>query len=475
MNNNTEYRKENKGTLSSKKVLLKKNNQGKLLNKNDNIKNNLIEHNEEESNEDNLNKQKIEEIQMEEEGYLNDDLKDEENKKIYLRVIKRLEKTLGIPVIGVCAPSEPDEDIGIEDDIRPILLDNISDSYNNKNNGEKEINITSEFQYGQNDINKAPLNKRNADNNKAGQYNNNNLIEIKKEEEKSKIINKPIINKQNQNQRQYNQIRDNTYKDTNININNRDKNQRQLNISQERKEDYREIRNNNINNTKQNIKYNSNINQNLSSGKNKYTGGVGYTKIELNQQSNISASSKINRNASDDNYRNQKNISRGDNNQIYLSNSQILISSQNSEMNSYKKVLLKNPKYHNVSKSIDFNTIVYPDMKRGKDVCIDEQESIVSSGKLRIMKFIRGGKYNNVQTTYIIYSKKNKNSDLKFNKSPLVNNNRNQNIGINQSNLYTKTPVKTNAKSFSTIDVKNSNNIRRYNNDNYSKNQNRKY
>ena len=475
MNNNTEYRKENKGTLSSKKVLLKKNNQGKLLNKNDNIKNNFIEHNEEESNEDNLNKQKIEGIQMEEEGYLDDDLKDEENKKIYLRVIKRLEKTLGIPVIGVCAPSEPDEDIGIEEDIRPILLDNISDSYNNKNNGEKEINITSEFQYGQNDINKAPLNKRKADNNKAGQYNNNNVIEIKKEEEKSKIINKPIINKQNQNQRQYNQIRDNTNKDTNININNRDKNQRQSNISQERKEDYREIRNNNINNTKQNIKYNSNINQNLSSSKNKYTGVVGYTKIELNQQSNISASSKINRNASDDNYRNQKNISRGDNNQIYLSNSQILISSQNNEMNPYKKVLLKNPKYHNVSKSIDFNTIVYPDMKRGKDVCIDEQESIVSSGKLRIMKFIRGGKYNNVQTTYIIYSKKNKNSDLKFNKSPLVNNNRNQNIGINQSNLYTKTPVKINAKSFSTINVKNSNNIRRYNNDNYSKNQNRKY
>ena len=475
MNNNAANRKENKGSLTSKKVLLKNNNQGKVLNKYDNKKNNYIENIEEEANEDILNKQKIEEIQMEEEGYLDDDLKDEENKKIYLRVIKRLEKTLGIPVIGICEPGEPDEDIEMEEDIRPILLDNISDSYNNNYNGEKEINIKSEFQYGQKDINKAQLNKRNIDYNETDKSNYNKEIEIKKEEERKQIINEPIINKQNQNQKQNTQIRNNTNQDSNININDRDKNQRQSNISQERNEDYREIRNNNINNNKQDIKYNSYINQNSPSSENKYNAGIGSTKVNLNQRTNISSSSKINRNASDDNFRNEKNISRGDNNQIYLSNSQILISSQNNEMKPYKKVILKNQKYHNVSKSIDFNTIVYPDMKRGKDVCIDEQESIVSSGKIRISKFIRGGKYNNVQTTYVVYSKKNKNSDLKFNKSPIVNNNRNQNIGMNQSNLYTRTPVKANAKSSSTIDVKNSNNIRRYNNDNYSNYQNRKY
>ena len=474
MNNNTAYRKENKGTLTSKKVLLKKDNQGKLLNKNDNIKNNFIEQIEEEANEDNLSKQKIEEIQMNEEGYLDDDLKDEENKKIYLRVIKRLEKTLGIPVIGICAPDEPDEDIGIEEDIRPILLDNnISGSYNNNYIGEKEINIKSEFQYGQKDINNAQLNKRNIDYNELTQSNDNNEREIRKEEERNQIINKPIINNKNT-QKQYTQIRNNINQDSNISINDRDKDQRETNIIQERKEDYREIKNNNKYN--KDIKNNSNINQNLSSSENKYTRGFGYIKEGLNQQSNISASSKINRNASDDNFRNQKNISRGDNNQIYLSNSQILISSQNNEMKPYKKVLLKNPKYHNVSKSIDFNTIVYPDMRRGKDVCIDEQESNISSGKIRITKFIRGGKYNNIQTTYVVYSKKNKNSDLKFNKSPLANNNRNQNIGQNQSNLlYKNTPVKANAKSFSAIDVKNSNNISRYNNGNFSKNQNRKY
>ena len=42
---------------------------------------------------------------------------------------------------------------------------------------------------------------------------------------------------------------------------------------------------------------------------------------------------------------------------------------------------------------------------------------------------------------------------------------------MNQSNLYTRTPIKTNEKSFSTIGAKNSNNIRRYNYNNLSKNQ----
>ena len=479
MNNNVINKKENKGTLTSKRVLLKKNNQGKLLSQNDNIKNNIVQPIEQEPNEDNLNKQEIEEIHMEEEGYLDDDLKDEDNKKIYLRVIKRLEKTMGIPVIGVSVPGEPDEDIGMEEDIRPILLDNISGNYNNNYIGEKEININSEFQYEQKDNNnKAQLNKKNINYNEMDKSNYNNEIIIKKEEvERSQVINKPIISKQNQNQNkdQSAQIRNDRNKITNINIYNKDKNQRQSNISQERKADYKEIKNNNIKNNKQDIKYNSIINQKLPSSDNKYPGGIGYTKVDQNQKSNISASSQIKRNTSDDNFRNQKTISRGDNNHIYLSNSQILISSQNNEMKPYKKVILKNQKYHNVSKSIDFNTIVYPDMKRGKDVCIDEKESTISSGSIRIRKFIRGGKYNNVQTTFVVYSKKNKNAELNFNKSPLTNINRNQNIGMNQSNLYIKTPVKTNAKSFSTIDVKNSNNISRYNNGNFSINQNRKY
>jgi len=476
MNNNTAIKKENKGTLSSKKVLLKKSNQGRLSNKNENLTNNYSQQIELETNDDNLNKPKIEEIKMEDEGYLDDDLKDEENKKIYLRVIKRLEKTLGIPVIGVCQPGEADEDIEIEEDIRPILLDSITDSYNNNYINEKEINIKSEFQYGQNDDNnKAQFNKRNINYNEIDKSNNNNDIIMKQEEDNSQIINKPIMNKQNENQKQYTQIRNNTNKTSNININDKNKNQRQTSISQERKEDNREIRSNNINNNRQDIKNNSNINQKLPSSENKYSGGVGYTNVNLNQKTNTNASSQIKRNTFDDDLRNQKTISRGKNNHIYLSNSQIIISSQDNEMKPYKKVLVKNQKYHNVSKSIDFNTIVYPDMKRGKDVCIDEQESTISTGNVRIRKFIRGGKYNNVQTTYIVYSKKNKNSDLKFNKSPIVNNIRNQNIGINQSNLYTRAPVKANAKSFSTINVKNSNNISRYNNDNFSKNQNRKY
>ena len=55
-------------------------------------------------------------------GYLDDDLEDEDNKKLYLRVIKRMEKTYGVPVVSSKIQGEPIEDIGLEENIRPILI-----------------------------------------------------------------------------------------------------------------------------------------------------------------------------------------------------------------------------------------------------------------------------------------------------------------------------------------------------------------
>ena len=70
--------------------------------------------------------EKNEEIKIEEEknnkGYLDDDLEDEDNKKLYLRVIKRMEKTYGVPIISAKIEGEPIKDIGLEDNIRPILI-----------------------------------------------------------------------------------------------------------------------------------------------------------------------------------------------------------------------------------------------------------------------------------------------------------------------------------------------------------------
>ena len=77
---------------------------------------------------------KLEKTERKFEGYLDEDLDDDDdNKKIYLRVMKRLEKTLGIPVIGVKIPGEPIIDIELEENIRPLLLNNfVNDKMENK-------------------------------------------------------------------------------------------------------------------------------------------------------------------------------------------------------------------------------------------------------------------------------------------------------------------------------------------------------
>ena len=99
-----------------------------------------------------------------EEGYLDSDLDDEENKKLYLRVIKRMEKTYSVPIIHAKIPGEPIEDIGLEENIRPILVNN-----NNKDiNNEKPLQINS--------YNKKYLSNENTNNN------NNKYISKEKEE-----------------------------------------------------------------------------------------------------------------------------------------------------------------------------------------------------------------------------------------------------------------------------------------------------
>ena len=119
-NNNKE---ENNIDSEPKLILKKKVNKLKkpLENNNDQIE---IPNIEIEIN-NNIN-EKNEEIKIEKEknnmGYLDDDLEDEDNKKLYLRVIKRMEKTYGVPIISAKIEGEPIKDIGLEDNIRPILI-----------------------------------------------------------------------------------------------------------------------------------------------------------------------------------------------------------------------------------------------------------------------------------------------------------------------------------------------------------------
>ena len=71
-----------------------------------------------------------------EEGYLDSDLEDDDNKKLYLRVIKRMEKTYSVPIDHAKIPGEPIDDIELETDIRPILINNENKIMNNKKNNE---------------------------------------------------------------------------------------------------------------------------------------------------------------------------------------------------------------------------------------------------------------------------------------------------------------------------------------------------
>ena len=155
---------------------------------NNNIINNIEENNTEIKNKEN----KPEENNK---GYLDDDLEDEDNKKLYLRVIKRMEKTYGVPVISAEIKGEPIEDIGLEENIRPILVGKES---KNKNEIPKNNYIDNKIKYNINNNminnnniykNKENNNSYNIPNNRINNHINNNYYNVKRQ-----YINSPIYN-----------------------------------------------------------------------------------------------------------------------------------------------------------------------------------------------------------------------------------------------------------------------------------------
>jgi len=116
---------------SPQKIVLKKNIRHLIHNNNNTENENNIN---KEQKDNNINDKKDDEKnnKREDKGYLDDDLDDEDNIKLYLRVIKRMEKTYGVPVISAKIPGEQIKDIEIEEDIRPILINNENESKENK-------------------------------------------------------------------------------------------------------------------------------------------------------------------------------------------------------------------------------------------------------------------------------------------------------------------------------------------------------
>jgi CCR4-NOT transcription complex subunit 7/8 len=175
---NEETQQMNGENISSPQKIVLKKNIRHLIQNNNNIENENNINKEEKDNNINDKKDDEKNNKKEEKGYLDDDLDDEDNIKLYLRVIKRMEKTYGVPVISAKIPSEQIKDIEIEEDIRPILINNENESKENK---------------GKNISNKKNIYINNIENNSANPKITGNKIQQKIE----KRYNYPISNNKN--------------------------------------------------------------------------------------------------------------------------------------------------------------------------------------------------------------------------------------------------------------------------------------
>ena len=371
------------------------------------------------------------------EGYLDEDLDDDDDhKKIYLRVMKRLEKTLGIPVIGVKIAGEPINDIELEDNIRPLLLNNfVNDKMENKIDicvNDKNFIINEETK-----------------NNNENKF-NNHTVRINE----GKILNNIYDGKSFENNRklteeyelqQKKEIKAREEITHNKNKNILDKNQQKQNNN-----------NNNINKENE-IKCFSNSKQNTSNNERLYKNTANsYSKKNEYQNINIAKNANLPiRKFSSENtnqiFKKTENIQQlSKNYPIKNNNLQNLNKTYNSnrvENKNTKRIFsLQNQKNSKISKSIamtDYNTIIIPDMQRGRDIFIKQNETELKSGNVKTKTYVRGGKFNNVQTTYVVYSKKaNQSGIIKVNRATILDNKSKALIKTN-TNLNKKTPIKS--------------------------------
>ena len=437
------------------------------------------------------------------EGYLDDDLDDDENKKIYLRVIKRLEKTFGIPVIGVKLPGESINNIEIEENIRPIIFNEYNKVRNtNKFNrvgisvNDKKFIIKSNIEKNknQNEINNNLNNKKKYDNqivkiNEGNILNNiyDNIIfdnNVKKPEDIGKKIIKTIYNK-NQNQQKQNKKINNTIIRENLSLiknkymnifgnSNKNENKQKFNklinnrqnIQNSNKKYNNNPKNTNTKNELQKFHYsNSKTNINTSTNKERILISTGsYSKLNTpyNLKKNLNLPSrKISYENSGQNQETKQkttqnlinSIKIGEQNKNQSKNYQIINQISNSNKEEKKPIKniknLKNQNISNISKNNQtkhYNTNIIPDIQRGTNICVKENESELKSGKIKTQTYIRDDQFNNVQTTYVIYSKKDKKNNLGIKKG---NNTIKDSDKNNNNNKIEKKLIKNTAEIFS--------------------------
>jgi hypothetical protein len=240
-----------------------------------------------------------------------------------------------------------------------------------------------------------------------------------------------------------------------VNINEIHKNHLNLSIEQKNKDNSINIKFSNISNisnanTEHKAKYYSNSKKNVSSNSKINNIPNSYTKSRPNLNTNInSCVRKISygestldkkqqipkyQNRIPLNYNNQKNAS---NYQTYSSN----IKDKN-PINKIPKAPINNKKYFGIAKNEpinEYNPSSYQSHNSINNEYFDDLKSL-DSQKVGNQIYQKGRQFNNVQTTYVVYSKKEKNGECLSNTNPFKNMNKSQNI--NSSCLETKTPVK---------------------------------
>ena len=153
--------------------------------------------------------------------------------------------------------------------------------------------------------------------------------------------------------------------------------------------------------SKLNTPYNLNKNLNLPLRKISYENSSLNQEKKQNKTQNLINSIKINNQNN-----NQKNKHQIIN---QMSNSNRVEKKQIKNIKNLKNQNISNISKNNATKQ--FNTNVIPDMQRGTNIFVKENESELDSGKIKTQTYVRGGKFNNIQTTYVTYSKKdNKNN-----------------------------------------------------------------
>ena len=517
--NNNSNQKENKGINRPKKIFSKKNNSNtKPQSRNQKNEDNLLENMESGlTSDENIDHPKPlasdyydEEkddirnsfIKMEKEEKIKEDnIKnsqlskrkfEEENKILDLKIVKKLENSFrksqiddkvngnhikSIEVKVNIASNEPNNNLNGSQRkekvnyIKKVKYDLKPDFPANDNQISQQINsqnkIPKEFVKNNNQQNNAV--EKNTKNNEKGvikknnySVNNQNRIQNINIDPEKKITN---IN-ENKN------ICFHICENKKININDVNKNKSQNITNQQNNGNLKKIIYNNFNN--RHSKNNSNIKRKVYTHKSieKNENSNSYSKLKQNHLSNINEYSSKRKTSCDEYISNSyyQRLSINKRNINILSNKQAIVPSNVKDTYTFQhipNINMNSLNYINITKSvppIESNNVVYSNIKDGKNLF--PYESLKSSGNVKTQKYERGGKFNNIQTTYVVYSKNN-NSICNSNRNHYSNANKSQNLKLDFQNIDDKTPIKNSTNNYYISPNQNNN----YSNS-YSKNNN---